>query len=71
MLSFFRIFVEINTFLMKKYIINKDFKKLKKGQEVELTEEFAEIFTKRGLIGSVEEKKDFTAKSKGKKPSKK
>ena len=52
---------------MKKFTINKNYGKLKKGQEVELTEEFEAIFIKKGLIGEVEIKKEFTPKSKGNK----
>jgi len=55
---------------MKKYTINKDFKKLKKGQEVNLTDELAGIFKGKGLIGEIkkpEPKKEFTPKSKGNK----
>jgi len=51
---------------MKKYIIKKDYKRLKKGQEVELSDEFYEIFSKIGLFDEpvvVE----FKPKSKGKK----
>ena len=50
---------------MKKYIIKKDYKRLKKGQEVELSDEFYEIFSKIGLFD--EPKAEFKPKSKGKK----
>lgn len=48
---------------MKKFTINKDYKALKKGQEVEITEEMADIFKKIGIIGEI--------KKAEKKPSKK
>jgi len=42
---------------MKKFIIVKDYKSLKKGQEIELTEEMAAIFTKIGIISNGKEPK--------------
>lgn len=50
---------------MKKYTILKDFKgHLKAGQEVELTDEMAEIFAQKGLISLKNEPKKVVIEEK-------
>jgi len=48
----------------KTYVINQDSKRYKKGQEVELTDEMAEVFTNKGLIGNKTTPKEETEEQK-------